>query len=142
HVSDLAQVSEVRLELEALAARQAAVRADQHDREVADELIAEIRSQERSLSSRDLIRLDQRVHHCVHRATHNHYLQDTLDEYLTLSLRLWCLGLDRVHRLDAAVAEHSELLRAVDDGDAPRAETAAREHVQAFWEEIRAVLMG
>lgn len=142
HAGDLEQVSEVRLELEGLAARQAAGRADQHDLKVAADLIAHLGSQDRSLEPRDLIRLDQRVHHCVHRATHNHYLQQTLEEYLTLSLRLWFLGLNRVQRLQAAIEEHSELLRAVADGDPHRAEAAARGHVHAFWEEIRAVVIG
>ena len=142
HAGDLEQVSEVRLELEGLAARQAADRAEQHDLQVAADLIAHLGSQDRSLEPRDLIRLDQRVHHCVHHATHNHYLQQTLDEYLTLSLRLWFLGLNRVQHLQAAIEEHSELLQAVADGDAHRAEAAARGHVRAFWEEIRAVLIG
>lgn len=141
HVSDLEEVSEVRLDLEGLAARQAARRADAHDRRAATDLVTEIHSQDRSQDPRDLIRVDQRVHHCVHRATHNGYLQATLEEYLTLSLRLWFLGLDRVHRLDAAVAEHDELLRAVADGDAAGAEAAARAHVAAFWQAIRAVLV-
>lgn len=140
HVRDLEQVSEVRLELEALAAGHAARRADQQDREVAAGLIAEIGSQDRGQEPRDLIRLDQRVHHCVHRATHNHYLQATLDEYLTLSLRLWFLGLEHVQRLDAAVAEHAELLHAVAAGDSGRAERAARSHVASFWKAIRTVL--
>src|SRR5699024_9346843 len=142
HAGDLQQAYEVRVELEGLAARQAADRADQHDLQVAADLLAHLGSQDRSLHPRDLIRLDQRVHHCVHHATHNHYLQQTLDEYLTLSLRLWFLGLNRVHRLEAAIDEHRELLRAVADGDAHRAEAAARGHVHAFWEEIRAVLIG
>lgn len=141
HVSDLEKVSEVRLDLEGLAARQAALRADAHDRRSALDLITEIHRRGRSEDPRDLIRLDQRVHHCVHRAAHNSYLQATLDEYLTLSLRLWFLGLDRVHRLDEAVAEHRELLQAVADGDAVGAEAAARAHVAEFWQAIREVVM-
>src|SRR5699024_6204453 len=49
HAGDLQQVSEVRLELEGLAARQAADRADQHDLQVAADLIAHLGSQDRSL---------------------------------------------------------------------------------------------
>lgn len=141
HVSDLQEVSEVRVELEGLAARQAARRADARDRQAATDLLTEIRSRSRSQDPRALIRVDQRVHHCVHRATHNGYLRETLDEYLTLSLRLWFLGLDRVHRLDTAIAEHVDLLQAVVDGDAEAAEAAARTHVVGFWHDIHAVLM-
>ena len=141
HLADLEEVSEVRLDLEGLAARQAARRADAGDRQRINDLITEIRGRSRRQDPRDLIRLDQRVHQCVHRAAHNSYLQATLDEYLTLSLRLWFLGLDRVHRLDAAVAEHGDILHAVADGDAPGAEAAARAHVASFWRDIRAVLV-
>ena len=142
HMADLEEVSEVRLDLEGLAARHAARRADAHDRRAARDLSTEIHARDRSHDPRELIRLDQRVHHCVHRAAHNSYLQATLDEYLTLSLRLWFLGLDRVHRLDEAIAEHHDILHAVIDGDAAGAEAAARAHVTAFWRAIRAVLVG
>ena len=141
HLADLEEVSEVRLDLEGLAARQAARRADADDRQRINDLVAEIRDRSRRHDPRDLIRLDQRVHQCVHRAAHNSYLQATLDEYLTLSLRLWFLGLDRVHRLDAAIAEHGDILHAVAEGDAAGAEAAARAHVASFWRAIRAVLV-
>lgn len=139
-VRDLANVSETRIELEGLAARLAAERADAHDRENLARLLSELEAISQPPARRDLIRLDQRVHHCVHRATHNRYLQGTLAEYLTLSLRLWFLGLDRVQRLDDAVDEHRGLLRAVIGGDAAAAQTVARAHVTGFWEEIGKVL--
>lgn len=141
HLSDLEEVSEVRLDLEGLAARQAARRADARDRRAIADLLSELHDPRRGQGPRDLIRMDQRVHHCVHRASHNGYLRMTLEEYLTLSLRLWFLGLDRVQRLDEAIAEHDELLHAVVDGDAVGAEAAARAHVAAFWRAIRAVLV-
>ncbi|WP_147916006.1 GntR family transcriptional regulator [Ruania zhangjianzhongii] len=137
-VRDLARVSEVRVELEGLAARLAVERADPADRENASRLLADLGSG--AEGQRGLIRLDQRVHHCVHHATHNRYLQASLSEYLTLSLRLWFLGLAQVHRLDEAVDEHRGLLTAVLEGDRDAAEGAARAHVTGFWDEIRQVL--
>lgn len=147
-VRDLTHVSEVRTDLEALGARLAAQRADAADRSRARELLDQIESAPASAPSvtpspeaiRALIRLDQRVHHCVHLATHNRYLQETLGEYLTLSLRLWFLGLERVRRLDEAVGEHRDVLTAVLDGDGEAAEHAARSHVSGFWQEMRRVL--
>lgn len=139
-VRDLAHVSEARVELEGLAARLAVERADAGDRDAASRLLTELASGDAPLGQRELIRLDQRVHHCVHHATHNRYLQATLDEYLTLSLRLWFLGLERVHRLDEAVDEHRGILLALLGGDPEAAEAAARAHVTGFWHEIRRVL--
>jgi DNA-binding GntR family transcriptional regulator len=80
------------------------------------------------------------VHHFVHRATRNAYLRETLGEYLTLSLRLWFLGLERVSRLDEAIREHRELLSAIAEGDGDRAEAVARSHVAGFQHEIGRVL--
>src|SRR5699024_12637053 len=114
-VRDLARVSEVRVELEGLAARLAVERADPADRENISRLLADLDSGAEGQHA--LIHLDQRVHHCVHYATHNRYLQASLAEYLTLSLRLWFLGLDHVHRLDEAVDDKRGLLTAVLYGD-------------------------
>lgn len=140
HVHDLTSISEVRVELEGLAAALAAQRCDEADRTAATDLLTELDDPGDPADQRALIRLDQRVHHLVHRATHNDYLQNTLAEYLALSLRLWFLGLRRVHRLDEAVQEHRDLLTAVVAGDDEAARATARTHVTAFWQEIRRVL--
>ncbi len=151
-VRDLTHVSETRVELEGLGARLAAERADDEDRRLARQLRAELKVHTAGSGNsgrgataqavRALIRTDQRVHHCVHRASHNRYLQETLGTYLTLSLRLWFLGLERVRHLDEAVTEHQDLLTAVLDGDGAAAEQAARAHVTEFWHEMREVLVG
>lgn len=150
-VRDLTHVSETRIELEGLGARLAAERADDDDRRLARQLRAELEvhvagagnsgEDATAQAVRALIRTDQRVHQCVHRATHNRYLQESLGTYLTLSLRLWFLGLERVRHLDEAVLEHQDLLTAVLDGDGPAAERAARAHVSGFWREMRQVLI-
>lgn len=140
HVHDLSSISEVRIELEGLAAGLAAQRCDEADRDAAGELLDQLAAGIDPADQRALIRLDQQVHHLVHRATHNDYLQNTLAEYLALSLRLWFLGLKRVHRLDQAVGEHSDLLTAITTGDADAATATARAHVTAFWHEITGVL--
>jgi DNA-binding GntR family transcriptional regulator len=139
-VGELSSVSEVRVELEGLAARLAAQRGSDADQVVADRLVAEIDKGLDPADPRALIRLDQRVHHCMHQAAHNHYLESTLDEYLALSLRLWFLGLDQVSRLDESVAEHRDLLTAIMDSDVTAAEKVARAHVAGFWDEIRRVI--
>lgn len=139
-VRDLTGISEVRVELEGFAARLAAERSTGSDCEAAAALVAELGRLPDARDERAMIRFDQRVHHHVHRATHNAYLQTTLAEYLTLSLRLWFLGLDQVSRLDDAIREHRELLEAIDARDGDRAEAVARAHVTGFQQEIRRVL--
>jgi DNA-binding GntR family transcriptional regulator len=139
-VRDLGSISEVRIELEGFAARLAAERASAADRDVAAALRGELEATRGETDERALIRFDQRVHRFVHRCAHNRFLGETLDEYLVLSLRLWFLGLEHVHRLDEAVLEHREILDAILHGDAERAETVVRRHVAGFEHDIRAVL--
>jgi DNA-binding GntR family transcriptional regulator len=137
---DLAALSEVRATLESQAAALAAERATADERAEADELIADLERIAGERDERRLIDLDQRIHRHVYRCAHNAHLEATLNEYYVLTLRIWFLALDRVVRLDDAVREHRELLVAIRDRDARRAETAMRSHVLGFERAIREVL--
>lgn len=139
-VGDLTALSEARSTLEGFAARLAAERASDADREVARSLLAELPRVAAAGDERGLIELDQRIHRHVYRCARNRFVESTLTEYYALSLRIWFLALDRVTRLDDAVTEHGEILQAVCDGDADRAETVMRRHIDAFERAIRAVL--
>ena len=138
NAGDLAGLSEVRRLLEPPAARAAAERRTAADRALTEQLIAEL--DEADGDERSLIDLDQRIHRHVYRCTHNPFLSAALGEHYLLSLRIWFLALDRVARLDDAVGEHGELLRAILDGDADQAEAVMRRHIEAFESAIRAVL--
>ena len=139
-VGDLASLSEARITLESFAARLAAERANEDDRAVARSLLAELPGSRDARDERALIELDQRIHRHVYRCAHNPFVESTLNEYYTLTLRIWFLALDRVARLDDAVTEHGELLQAICDGDARRAEDVMRHHIEGFERAIRAVL--
>jgi len=139
-VGDLAALSEARIVLEGFAARLAAQRGSDDDLEVARSLLAELPAVAAAGDERRLIELDQRIHRHVYRCAHNPFLASTLNEYYTLTLRIWFLALDRVARLDDAVTEHGDLLRAICAGEAERAEAVMRHHIEAFERAIRAVL--
>jgi DNA-binding GntR family transcriptional regulator len=91
-------------------------------------------------NERGLIELDQRIHRHVYRCTHNPFLEATLEEYYVLTLRIWFLALDKVERLDDAIREHRQILEAIRDRDAERAEAVMRAHVTGFERAMRAVL--
>ena len=123
-VGDLALLSEARITLESFAARLAAERANADDRDVARALLAELPAVADTRDERALIELDQRIHRHVYRCAHNPFVESTLNEYYTLTLRIWFLALDRVARLDDAVTEHARPARR-------RSATATRPRAEA-----------
>ncbi|KOV62031.1 GntR family transcriptional regulator [Streptomyces sp. MMG1121] len=137
-IADLGHVSEVRKQLEPLAAGLAAQRAGEDDRAGLDRLLT--RLADASLAGTDLIRLDMAVHRAIYAATRNPYLEDTLIRYDNLATRIWCLFLDRLPGLAGHVHEHGPLLRAIIDGDAEKAAALAAGHVAGFETAIRSVI--
>jgi len=140
NITDLARITEVRVILEAHAARLAAERRGARDRDAIADLLERVDTVELT-NQRELMQLDQEVHRQVYRSARNSFLEGTLERYFNLSLRLWFLVLDRGIRLREAVEEHRELLRAVLAGDGDRAEQCMRRHVTGFETEIRRVLV-
>src|SRR2546427_540357 len=140
NITDLARITEVRIVLEAHAARLATEKITTADREEMVELLELVR-RGHVTDQRDLMQLDQQIHRLVYRTAHNPFLEATLERYFNLSLRLWYLVLDREVRLREAVDEHVELLQAILAGDGQRAEDIMRRHVSGFEREIRKVLV-
>ena len=138
-ITDLAAISEVRIQLEGYAARLAAERLTPDGRAALDTLLEELEATT-GAASRDLISLDARIHRFIYGCARNPYLAGTLDRHLSLSLRIWCLVLDQLPDLLGRIGEHRELLRAIRAGDADRAREIAAAHVAIFEREIRKFL--
>ncbi|MGH3039866.1 MAG: GntR family transcriptional regulator [Gaiellaceae bacterium] len=139
-IGHLAEISEVRAELEAFVAGLAAERFAPGDASELRALLDELEELEELGDHSTLIELDRRVHHFVYRTCRNSLLEEDGSRYYYLSLRIWFLVLDRVARLPEAVREHRELLHALEAGDAAAAREVARRHVTAFEQAIRQVL--
>jgi DNA-binding GntR family transcriptional regulator len=140
-ISDLAHISDIRAQLEPLAARRAAERAVRGGQADLEELAAHIEDLDVTRTDRtELMRWDLAVHRSIYRAAANPHLEDVLIRYDNLATRIFCLFLDRLPTVDAHVREHVDLLRAIAAGDADRADALAREHVLGFEETIRAVI--
>lgn len=140
NISDLARITEVRMVLEAHAAKIAAEKLGTADRTALEVLLEEL-ERSRITGQRDLMQLDQRIHLAIYRAARNPFLAATLERYFNLSLRLWYLVLDRDVHLREAVEQHVELMRAILAGDGELAATIMRRHVTNFEREIRRVLV-
>lgn len=140
-IRDLGSLCEVRAALESQAAQLAAKRATDDDRAHLEELIDELDRHE-PLDQPALMAFDERIHRAVYRAAHNPFLEQTLEEYYVLALRIWHLALDQASGLEAAVQSHRPLLAAIVDRDAASAGRIMRRHVDDFEQAMRRVLLG
>ncbi|MFF7231353.1 DNA-binding GntR family transcriptional regulator [Streptomyces sp. 2333.5] len=138
-IADLGHISEVRQQLEPLAASVAAERATESDRTELGKLLAQLEAGGPDGGS-ELIRLDMAVHRAIYATTYNPYLQDTLIKYDNLATRIWCLFIGRLPGLAGHVREHGPLLRAIIDGDPQKAAALAADHVEGFEAAIREII--
>jgi DNA-binding GntR family transcriptional regulator len=136
--ADIANITEVRAELEGYAAELAALRLDPDTRATAEALLRDIEALDGAGEQERLMRFDERIHRFTWHAAHNPYLSQTLERYFTHSLRIWYLVLDRVPTLGHAVHDQTQLLEAILDRNGPHARTIMREHVLAFQRAILA----
>ena len=134
-VRDLARISEVRAALEPEAARLAAERATDDERDELAALGDGIRH------GADLMNLDEQIHRAIYRAAHNDLLEKTLGEYYVLALRIWMIALDRADDLEEAVEAHRDLIQAIVVANGDRAAELMRAHVEDFEQSMRRVLV-
>jgi DNA-binding GntR family transcriptional regulator len=140
-ITDLAYISEIRVQLEPLGARRAAENAGKAMRTKLAELADTIQNNDVMVTSRhELMQWDLRVHRSVYRAAGNPHLEDTLVRYNNLATRIFCVFLERVTHFDRHIEEHVGLLQAVADGESRKAEKIARDHVTGFEKAIRAII--
>lgn len=140
-VTDLAFISEIRAQLEPLAASRAARVATAAAREQLRDVMREVESFDASAASVvETLRLDASVHRGIYAAAANPHLEDVLIRYDNLATRIWCMVLDRLPDLSRHVHEHVDLLRAVIDGDEAGAAELARIHVSGFEHAVREAL--
>jgi DNA-binding GntR family transcriptional regulator len=140
-ITDLAYISEIRTELEPLAAARAAKTAGTATRERLAALATTVADlADGAGDQRELIGRDVEVHRAIYRAAGNPYLEDILVRQDNLATRIWCLFIDRLPDLAGHVGEHRALLEAIAEGAADEAARLALDHVTGFDAAIRAVI--
>lgn len=140
-VADLRHISQIRVNLEPVAARSAAENASAAARAGLRQLADLTDALEVENIQRDeLMRWDLRAHRAIYRATGNPHLEDVLVRYDNLATRIFCLFLDRLPTVARHVGEHTALLRNVAAGDADAAAQIALDHVTGFEEAVRAIV--
>lgn len=140
-VADLRHISQIRVNLEPVAARSAAENASAEARAGLLKLADRTEALDVENIDRDeLMRWDLRAHRAIYRATGNPHLEDVLVRYDNLATRIFCLFLDRLPTVARHVGEHAELLRTIAGGDGDAAAQIALEHVTGFEKAVRAVV--
>ena len=139
-ISDFLRLLEVREVLEALAAKLAAERGSDAQRNE----LRQIQNEFESLKSSDadrwvFLEVDMRFHAVIRAMSHNKDLDATLARsqgraHLSLNT-LW----HHERNLRVTQREHAAICDAIVDGDADRAETAARNHIAGLRQRVLAV---
>ena len=80
----------------------------------------------------ELMEHDRRCHEIVWAAAGNRFLTDTLDMLYAQSDRLWHMYLADVDDMAHALAEHTEILAALEQRNADHAAGLVEHHIRAF----------
>ena len=139
NIADEARLTEIRVELEGLAAALAAERATESDRATLLELLDDLEhgSHERA----DHTELDARVHRAIYAAARNEFLEATLNQYVNLALRIWNFCLQEQLAGDEHIRSQRAVVDAIVRGDAPAARMAAEQHLIGFSEDVRSTVL-
>jgi DNA-binding GntR family transcriptional regulator len=143
-VSELSMLFETRTILEPYAARLAAARGtSDHWAEMEAVLSgaeqAKLRP-DQTLPADQMLRIDRQCHEIMWSAADNRFLLDPLDALYAQSDRLWHLYLTDVPDMTRAVAEHVDILHALQTGDGERAAGLVENHIRSFDAAIRAAV--
>lgn len=137
-VSDEVWLTEIRENLEGLAASLAATRATAQEREALTRLASAHPSASHAFTSH--IEIDTAIHRGIYAAAHNPFLENALNQYANLSMRIWHYGLRRSAEPAGDQCDQAEVVAAIARGNAEVAEAAARSHLRNFSRSVRAML--
>ncbi len=130
--SQLAELYVVRAELEGLAARLAARHAAPEEVKVLQDMVAEDRA---LLNDPDaLSRANRRFHKQIHLASHNRFLVQQLDLVHRSMALLATTTLAAEGRGEDALAEHGEIVDAIERHDGDAAYAALKRHISKAFE--------
>lgn len=137
-IRDLQEIAELRVEIEALAARLAA-------RRITAEQLRHLRDLSARLATvapddaEGLMEIDRQLHVAIASAAGNQHLASVLIDLYDKACRIWRLAMPSMGFLAGYVERHDELLDAIEYGNAEAADRVAREHIAGFHEKIRSV---
>jgi DNA-binding GntR family transcriptional regulator len=135
-ITDLGQIFEVRSMLEPLGVRLAAQRITPDQLEKLRSLMWEYERIDKT-DKACLLYLDYSFHNLFSEACNNKYLQKELEALQNLSTRIWNLAVNKTTPEDINIESHIDILKAIEEGDAYKAEEIMRRHIDQFHERIK-----
>lgn len=139
-VSDEQWLTEIRQNLEGVAAALAAERATEAERQHLAALAAQLDSDHANHVTTEYHALDADIHQAIYAAAHNPFLQASLVQYLNLTLRIWHYGLRRVPAKQSVGEDQQAVVAAIVRGDGETAAAAARAHLGDYSVAVRSLL--
>ncbi len=138
-LSELRELEEVRVELEALGARLAAEHITPAQVDGMHLLLEEL---DRCGSAPgdvqdEPLRIDQRLHGLIWRASRNSLLEAECQRMHDYFLRMWYLFADRLHTAGLLEEFFAEIAASISVGDPQRADRAMRRHIRKSGDAIR-----
>jgi DNA-binding GntR family transcriptional regulator len=138
-ITDLVQIHEVRIEVEANCARLAAQRISKQNLCEIKQLMKKTLHVENCVME-ELIILDRRFHSLIARAADNRFLYKDWEYYYNLSLRIWYLILNYLQPKDVGIEDHNGILSALETGDVQSADQHMRRHIVHFYDTVKSAL--
>jgi DNA-binding GntR family transcriptional regulator len=138
NLADEARLTEIRVELEGLAAALAAERATQDECAGLLKLVEELEHGSHVRAAHT--DLDARVHRAIYAAARNEFLESTLNQYSNLALRVWNFCLKEQPAADEHIHSQRAVVDAIVRRDALAARMAAEQHLRGFSEEVRSTI--
>ena len=136
---ELVDIYKIRIRLEGLASAEAAKRISDEDLKKLRETVELAEFYIARQNAERLKELDTEFHDIIYRASGNRALCRTLSE-LHRSIKFYRKRSFAVpNRLEKSVAEHVEILRAIECGDSEAADRLTREHIEAALENLLTV---
>jgi DNA-binding GntR family transcriptional regulator len=139
-LTDLLQIHEIRVEIEALCVRLAVVRISASQLAEMRRLVNEVADGEARSDQAALLQIDRRFHALIAEAAHNRLLQTEMEKLYNLSLRIWYLCMSQIVPSDLAEDAFGEILTAIETQDVARANRAIHRHLLHFHESIKQYL--
>jgi DNA-binding GntR family transcriptional regulator len=135
-ISDLANVQEVRSVLDPLCLRLAVERSTPEEVAEIRHLIARLQATHES-DVDTLMSMDRQIHMALAKSTHNKLLEQEIELFYNLSMRIWYIYVNQLHADELALDEFDDVLRALETRDSRPAEESILRHIRSFGEAIK-----